>query len=206
MHWRPGGRTRAELESVVELVLFDGGYAGLQLVASDVMNLCLIVRKDCLAEAGGRWGDLLTFLMREPAIARRLENAEPMFRQPLTIANLPYGYVCDPRMPFADNVFRLGDQAAMTASLTGDGIAGALRSAHLAASCRMLGLSGDDYHRKAEQLLSGQVRRAMILQRATESRHLAAVATGFLALWPGLLGVLAGKTRLPDRQPGRSRP
>lgn len=201
MHWRPNARGLANLEGFIELILFDGGYAGLQLVAADVMNLCLIVQKQRLAEVGGQWEDLLAELMREPAIARRLEDAEPIFPQPLAIANLPYGYVCDPRTQLSENVFRLGDQAAMTASLTGDGIAGALRSAHLAASCLMLGQTANEYHRKVEQLMSGQIRRAMMLQRATESRHLIAAATRLLSLWPGLLGTLAARTRLPELRP-----
>jgi flavin-dependent dehydrogenase len=201
MHWRPSARVLAELEGFVELILFDGGYAGLQLVAADVMNLCLIVKKQRLAETGGQWGDLLVDLMRDPALAHRIEDAEPVFRQPLAIANLPYGYICDPHALPSASVFRLGDQAAMTASLTGDGIAGALRSAHLAASCLMLGQTAHDYHRKVERLLSGQIRRAMMLQRVTESRHLIGAASGLLSLWPGLLGTLAARTRLPERQP-----
>lgn len=201
MHWRPCARTRVDLEGFVELILFDGGYAGLQRVAPDTMNLCLIVRKSRFAEVGGTWENLLGDLMREPAIARRLADAEPLMRQPLAVANLPYGYVCDPRAPLPENIFRLGDQAAMTASLTGDGMAGALRSAHLVASSLILGLNANAYHRKAEQFLSGQVRRGMILQRATESPLLMAAGSRLLSLWPGLLGVLAGGTRLPDKLP-----
>src|SRR5690606_330734 len=51
MHWRPGTRQRAAIDGAIELVLFEGGYAGLQLIAPDVLNLCLIVRQARLAAA-----------------------------------------------------------------------------------------------------------------------------------------------------------
>jgi len=195
MHWRAA---RAATAGSIDLVLFDGGYAGLQPVAADVVNLCLIVRRDRLAASGGRWDTLLADLMREPGIARRLADAEPLFAQPLTIANLPYGYVCKPDPAAPGHLYRLGDQAAMTASLTGDGMALAVRSAHVAAASLLAGKSAQAYHAQFARMVSGQVRRAMWLQRATELPI--ALQAGFrvLALWPKLLAGLAGATRLPD--------
>jgi flavin-dependent dehydrogenase len=200
MHWRPGARQRAEIDGFIELVLFDGGYAGLQLVAPDVLYLCLIVRRDRLAAAGGRWDALLAELVREPGLARRIADAEPLFAQPLTIANLPYGYVCapDPHMPA--NLFRLGDQAAMTASLTGDGMAVALRSAQVAAASREAREPALAYHARMKRIVSGQVRRAMLLQRATEAPYVMQGGFALLSLWPRLLGRLASATRLPHWQ------
>jgi flavin-dependent dehydrogenase len=202
MHWRPTARQRAEIDRAIELVLFDGGYAGLQLVAPDVLNLCLIVRRDRLADAGGRWDGLLAGLMREPGFARRLEDAQPLFARPLTIAQLPYGYVCDadPRMPA--QLFRLGDQAAMTASLTGDGMAIALRSAHVAAASLLAGEDAAAYHARMKRLVSSQVRRAMLLQRATEAPLAMQAGFALLSLWPRLLATLASATRLPRWQSG----
>jgi flavin-dependent dehydrogenase len=197
MHWRPSARQRAEIDRAIELVLFDGGYAGLQLVAADVLNLCLIVRRDRLAAEGGSWDGLLAGLMREPGIARRLGDAEALFARPLTIANLPYGFVCGAE-PFQPNhIFRLGDQAAMTASLTGDGMAVALRSAHVAAASLLAGEDAATYHARMRRLVSRQVRRAMLLQRATEAPLAMAAGFALLSLWPRLLGALASATRLP---------
>jgi flavin-dependent dehydrogenase len=200
MHWRPTARQRAEIDGFIELVLFDGGYAGLQLVAPDVLNLCLIVRRDRLAAAEGRWDKLLEELMREPGLARRIEGAEPLFAQPLTIANLPYGYICSPDPHMPANLFRLGDQAAMTASLTGDGMAVALRSAHVAAASLLAGEPALAYHARMKRIVSSQVRRAMLLQRATEAPFVMQAGFALLGLWPRLLGRLASATRLPHWQ------
>lgn len=198
MHWRA---PRAGIDAAIDLVLFDGGYAGLQPIAADVLNLCLIVRRERLAASGGRWETLLAELMREPGIVRRLADAEPLFAQPLTIANLPYGYVCRPDPATPDHLFRLGDQAAMTASLTGDGMALAVRSAHVAVASLLAGRSAQAYHAQIARMVSGQVRRAMLLQRATELPLAMQAGFRLLALWPRLLATLASATRLPDWQP-----
>lgn len=200
LHWRPSPGTRHGMAGAIELVLFEGGYAGLQLVADDVLNLCLIVRQSRLAEAGGRWENLLADLMREPGLARRLTDAQPLFAQPLTIANLPYGYVCAPDPSAPEHLYRLGDQAAMTASLTGDGMAVALRSAHLAAVSVEAGESARAYHARLHRLVAGQVRRAMLLQRTTETPLAMQAGFALLRLWPRLLSTLADATRIPRWQ------
>jgi flavin-dependent dehydrogenase len=196
MHWRLGPSRSPEAENAIELVLFEGGYAGLQCVAPGVMNLCLIVRREHFAGIGGNWEALLSRLMREPHLARRLGDAEALFPRPLTIANLPYGYVCDPVSPAPPGVFRLGDQAALTAPLTGDGMAIATRSARLAVACLRAGLGPAEYHGRLREMVRSQVRRAMLLQRAADIPLAIQCVAGILGLWPGLLGRLAGLTRL----------
>lgn len=194
MHWRLPARQRMEAGNAIELVIFDGGYAGLQRVAEDVLNLCLIVRRSRFARVGGSWEGLLRELMREPHLARRLGDAQALFARPLTIANLPYGYVCDPAAPAC--VFRLGDQAALTAPLTGDGMAIALRSARLAVACLREGLGPGEYHLRLKRMVGPQVRRAMLLQQAAGTSLAVRAGVGLFGLWPALLGKLADMTRL----------
>jgi len=192
MHYRAGARTRRELAGMIELVVFKGGYAGMQLVATDVMNLCLIVRRARLADAGD-WERLLLALMDEPGMRRRLEDAEALFDKPLAISGLPYGHVCKD----ADGLYRLGDQAAMTASLTGDGMAIALRSAVAASEAVLSGTPPELFQRHFSKEVTGQISRAMLLQRAAEAPPLLALALPILKLWPRLLGHAAAMTRLP---------
>ena len=195
MHWRLGAQAAGRLAGMIELLPFDGGYAGLQLVAPRVANLCLIVRRERLAALGGTWEALLADLLRDDAFARRLADAEPAFARPLTIANLPYGHLG----PDTDTsgVFRLGDQAAMTASLTGDGMAGALLSGRLAARSIDQGAPAEHYHLQFRSAVQRQVRRAMLLQRVTELPLAMRIGGAVLGLRPRLLGALAAATRLP---------
>jgi flavin-dependent dehydrogenase len=194
MHWRLRDAAIAELGSAIDLVLFDGGYAGLQRLGETSANLCLVVKRSRFAELGSTWNALLAALLREPALARRLGDAQPLLAKPLTIANLPYGYV---HQPSDDAVWRLGDQAAMTASLSGDGMAGALRSAHLAADCLTRGASVAQFHRLVGAQIGGQVRRAMALQRAAERPLALRLGTALAIAWPRLLTLGARLTRLP---------
>jgi flavin-dependent dehydrogenase len=197
MHWRCSAAVLAQMEGAIELVVFDGGYAGLQRVGAWDINMCLVIRRDRFAELGSTWPSLLEHLLREPILARRLGEAEPRMARPLAIANLPYGFVHEPHGGEAPDVWRLGDQVAMTASLTGDGMAIALRSAQLAAEALVGGASATAYHRHVAAQAGGQVRRAMRLQRAAESPWARAVGTRLVAAWPGLLTWAAQATRLP---------
>lgn len=191
MHCRITAGQAEELGHAVELVLFDGGYLGLQRVAERVMNLCVLVRRE---RFGGSWTDLLAELMREDHVARRLDGALEMLDRPASIAGLPYGYLHHP----ADDrpgLFRLGDQAGLTAPLTGDGMAIALRSAALAVDCLRAGRSSASYSGLLRREIAGQVRKAMLLHQLAALPVLP-IAMGLLRFWPPLLGRLAAATRL----------
>jgi flavin-dependent dehydrogenase len=197
MHWRLSARALAELGSAIELILLGHGYGGLQRVGMREANLCLVVSRQRFAEIGNTWDALLADLLHHPMLARRLADAEPLFVRPLAIANLPYGHLHAADDDAPEQVWRLGDQAAMTASLTGDGMAIALRSARLAAHAIESGASAGQFHRLLRLHTGGQVRSAMRLQRLSE-RPLP-LRLGMLAarIWPGLLTIGARQTRLP---------
>lgn len=201
MHWRLPPDALRDLGSAIELFLFGQGYAGLQRVGVDGANLCLVVNRRHFTSLGGSWEALLGDLLRNDMLRRRLDGAEPLMAKPLAIANLPYGYRYQPQRDAPDRIWRLGDQAAMTASLTGDGMAGALRSAHLAADCIEAGAGPVAFQEALARQTAGQVRRAMLLQRLAE--HPMALQVGMMAarLFPALLTIGARATRLPDPAP-----
>ena len=133
---------RRALACAVELVVFRGGYAGLQMVEEDLANLCLLVEEQRLRAVGSSWSKLLSALCAaEPHLQMRLHGAEPMLAQPLALSHIPYGFLAQPE----DTFWRVGDQAAVIPSFTGDGISIALHTARIAApllSCRRLGHRG----------------------------------------------------------------
>lgn len=195
-HWRLAPGQRAALAGFVEVVLFDGGYAGLQPVEGGLANLCLVVQQDRFEAAGQAWPKLLERLRDEPHLARRLENAEPVTARPLTVADIPYGYVHAGGGP--DGLFRLGDQAAVIPSFSGDGMAIALHSARLAARAVLEGAPARAYHRRLQGDVARQIQLAVWLQRRAEGwpgRHAAIAALGLI---PSALPQLAAWTRVPD--------
>lgn len=196
MHWRATPAVHRLLKGRIELNLFRGGYAGLQLVGADTANLCLAIRRSRLAGLGGRWEDVLASLGGLSPALNALIEAQPLFPRPVTAANLAYGRIARGRGE--SPVFRLGDQAAMTASLTGDGMAIALRSAWLAAQFLMVGGTARDYHTALAAMVGPQVRRGMMLQRAADRPLLRSAGIALLRMRPGLLRSITHLTRLPD--------
>lgn len=198
MYFRLNPAARQALAGHVDLVLFADGYAGLQLVENGMANFSLLVERARFKRVGGNWDALLADLLaRNECLARKLAGALPLLNQPLSIFRVPYGFVHRPAADDASGVFRLGDQAGVIPSFTGDGMAIALHSAALAASAVRGGDSADTYHRLLRRHIRGQIFRASTMYRlarfAPAQRALFAVAGRF----PGLLRLAARYTRVP---------
>lgn len=201
-YFRPTPRSAAALAGAVELIFFEGGYAGLQLVEDGLANLCLLVRGDAYATLGRSWPALLGRLMREPHLLRRLDGASEALARPLSIAGLPFGYLCGPRTD--DWLYRVGDQAAVIDSFTGDGMAIALRTAEMAALAVAAGASPAEHHRRLRRTLARPIRLSNWLRRRTDGWPGAAAALGLLRVRPSLLGAFAAWTRAPPASAARA--
>lgn len=195
MHWRLGAAQVAALRESIELFLFAGGYAGLSLVEDDTANLCMAVRGSSLRAAGGWKGLLAGMLASNLQLRERLSGAEALASLPFAIAPIPYGYLAER----AHGLWRIGDQAAVIPSFTGDGIAIALHSATLAVRMLLDGKSAEEYL----STLRGQVRRPMRLGTWISRAMVAApgryAAPIFPALLPAVLRAIASATRVPER-------
>ncbi len=190
----------AQLEALagtVEVILLAGGYAGLQPVEDGRAVLCLLIHRDGLARAGGNWPGLLAALRLSSAHVRaRLEGAVALLARPLTIARVPFGYMHLPAA--AESVFRLGDQACVIPSFSGDGMAMALHSAALAVRSYLAGASPSQYHHQLRDDVTGPIRRAGLLHEAGRGGRGQALLFHVLRLWPALIGRAATATRIAD--------
>jgi menaquinone-9 beta-reductase len=198
-YWRLDRSTVSALRGHIEIIVFDGGYAGLQLVEGGLANLCLLVRKSRFVEIGGSWAALLDALIALPRFASRLADGEQMLDRPLTIAGVPYGFVHRAQPASGETAFRLGDQAAVIPSFCGDGMAIALHSAERAASVLAAGGEPCDLHRRLYADLARQVRLAMRIQKIGEHDRLQTMMLGALSFAPALLPWLAQATRVQTR-------
>ncbi len=195
MHWRLTHRQARELNRHVEIVLFDGGYLGLEPIEAGLANLCLVVRRHRLQAYGGSWESLIVSIRAEcPHLDARLSEAEACWAKPLALATIPYGHV---QLGDDDGLYRLGDQAAVIPSFSGDGVAIALHSAVIAASTFLGGSTADVYQRRLARETRRRVLFATLLSqalvRAPAQWILAAAARGF----PRLMSAIATGTRLP---------
>jgi flavin-dependent dehydrogenase len=159
-------RQRQALDGAVELILFSGGYAGLQMVENGAANLCILVKRSTYENLGRTWFGLLAGLCRECShLAQRLEGSSQALPKPISISGIPYGFI-HRRHDGNDGLYRVGDQAVVIPSLTGDGVAIALHSAKLAAYMHAeMGNSAGLFHRRLSGDVGQQVRTATLLQQ-----------------------------------------
>jgi len=196
LHFCLTAEQTARLNSSVELFLFPGGYAGLELVENGIANLCLVIRRAHFALLDNRWDRLLSALRDELLpLYERLAGAEARWERPLAIASIPYGHVQNR----GDGPWRLGDQAAVIPSFCGDGIAIALHSARLAAHYYVTGKTAPQFQSHLARDISDQVRRATLLSRMLVHAEGQAIGMALARLAPTLIGYVADRTRIQNR-------
>jgi menaquinone-9 beta-reductase len=194
MHWKLDAAQTEALRDYMELFLFREGYGGLSLVENNTANLCFVVRRRKLRQLGG-WSELLNAIRSDvPAIDQRLRSGMPCWTRPLAISPIPYGHLGAP----TDGIWRVGDQAAVIPSFTGDGMSIALHSGALAAEMYLQGKSPDAYLRCLATQLRPGMRFASALSRAMVKASGRLIAPAALAMLPGAIGRIAKITRIPD--------
>ncbi|MDB5684625.1 MAG: monooxygenase FAD-binding protein [Sphingomonas bacterium] len=192
----PSPALASALEGVIELHLFRSGYAGLLLQEDGAANLCMSVARSRFAAAGASADDLLADLAESPRLLDRIGQAvacDPW----QAVAAIPYGWRAQETEP---GLFRLGDQAAVIASLAGDGVAIALASGRLAA--RYHAADAASAAPAFQRAFAATARRPLAvaggLRRLAESSG----APPLLRLFgnvPGLAALLARATRIKQR-------
>jgi flavin-dependent dehydrogenase len=164
-------------------------------VEDEVANLCLVVRRAELRRIGA-WRELLAAVMNENRRLRHLlDGAKELWGRPLAISPIPYGYLAERPC----GLWRVGDQAAVIPSFTGDGMSIALHTANLAAQMYLAGANADEYNRVLRAQLGRSVSLASWISRAMVSgagRNLAVLGT---SLFPASMRWIAASTRVPAR-------
>ena len=183
----------------VEIILFKGGYAGLQMVEGNLANFCLLVRCARFAAVDHDWQDLLANLMAENAhLCARLTGAIDTLNRPLAIARIPYGFMHRPAPGDAAGLFRLGDQLAVTPSFSGDGMSIALHTAFAAVDAYLTGHGANTYHQRMRQEIGPQIRHAKFLSAGMLNNVGQAGIMALADMMPSLLQGAAAITRLPS--------
>jgi hypothetical protein len=201
MHYRLPEEQQAALGGVIEIILFEEGYAGLQLVEGGIVNLCPVVTHKRFEQVGRSWNSLIEQITREcPLVADRLRDALPLFDKPLSIFQIPYGFIHHPHPPEPPGLFRLGDQMGVIPSFTGEGMSMALHSGYLAASTLLRhGRVGATFHQQMASDIQRQVRLAFVLNKAARFRPGQTMLFHLCRSWPALMREVAAFTRLRER-------
>jgi flavin-dependent dehydrogenase len=158
MYFRLAPAQAAELARASELMLYPGGYGGIQPVEGGIANLCCVVQQRYLARVGHRWENFLAKMQQDcPHLAMRLAGAEPLLAKPIAITHIPYGYI---RRTTENGLYCIGDQAAVIPSFTGDGISIALHTARCAVAAYLAAEPAPVFQAKLRSALLAQMRLA----------------------------------------------
>ena len=194
MYFRLAPAQAAELARASELMLYPGGYGGIQPVEGGIANLCCVVQQRHLARVGHRWENFLAKMQRDcPHLAMRLAGAEPLLAKPIAITHIPYGYI---RRTTEDGFYCIGDQAAVIPSFTGDGISIALHTARCAVAAYLAAEPAPRYQAKLRSALLAQMRLAECAAAGLNNSLARAVLPFCLRVWPGVMRLTATLTRI----------
>jgi flavin-dependent dehydrogenase len=194
MYFRLTPAQAAELADASELMLYPGGYAGIQPVEGGIANLCCVVQQRHLARVGHRWESFLAKMQQDcPHLAMRLAGAEPLLAKPIAITHIPYGYI---RRTSEDGLYCIGDQAAVIPSFTGDGISIALHTARRATAAYLAGVPAPIFQAKLRSAMLLQMRLAELAADGLNNSFSRAVLPFCLRVWPGVMRVTARLTRV----------
>jgi flavin-dependent dehydrogenase len=197
IHYSLAQRQRRLLDGAVEVYLFAGGYAGLQMVEGGAANLCLVATRKCFEAVGKSWPGLLDHVGREtPRLMDRLEGAAPVFERPLSIFQIPYGFVHSPHPAQPQGLFRIGDQAGVIPSYTGDGMAIALHSGCLAASTFLAGGASSVFHHRLRADISHQIRLAGLFYGVGRRPAGQRAVLQLCRAWPSVMRYVTALTRV----------
>lgn len=188
---KPSRALGASLDGMIELHLYDGGYAGLLLQEDGSVNLCLSASRDRLKEAGGIQPLVERLAHELPAFGERLGQGEA--GEWSAVSGVPYGWRAGATV---EGVYRVGDQAAVIASLAGDGIAIALESGLAAAGAIAGGVRAPDFQRAWARRARRPIGLAELLRRSAENATARQAMMGLLGWFPSLAPLAARMTRI----------
>ncbi|MEM7695696.1 MAG: FAD-dependent oxidoreductase [Pseudomonadota bacterium] len=177
-------------EPVIDLALFPGGYAGIQPIEDGRLNVCLAVTRAHVRRHGVD-GAFASAACAAPHLSATLGA---LAGETHATANIPYGMV---RKAHPSRPHYVGDQAAVIASILGEGMAIALTTgADLGAQ-----LADPDKARaalrKATAAARHRVRLSGVLSHLACSGPGAATLMSAARLQPGLVRLAASLSRLP---------
>jgi menaquinone-9 beta-reductase len=113
---------------LIALHNFEGGYCGISNVEDGKSNLCYLVHRDTVRQAGSIGNLEETVLKKNPWLKSIYENSEFLFEKPETINEISF----ETKEPVYNHVLMVGDAAGMITPLCGNGMAMAIRSGKMA--------------------------------------------------------------------------
>jgi len=196
MHFRLARPASADSWQDIGMILFNGGYAGLEKIEDGRVNFCLVITKQHFARLDHSFARLLAMLKQNtPLLAERLEHAEACWEKPLAIFGMPYGFIYKEKSSTPD-LYRIGDQMGVIPSFCGNGISIALHTAFAAAKEYLHGGTSTQYHQSMRAELRPMLIPAALLSRLVVEPMVQPPLMALYGLFPQVIGKIITHTRL----------
>jgi len=115
-------------EHLIALHNFEGGYCGISNIEDGKTNLCYLVHREKLRQAGSIEILQKDVLCKNPLLKNIFENSDFLFEKPEVINEISF----ETKEPLFNHMLMLGDAAGMITPLCGNGMAMAIHSSKLA--------------------------------------------------------------------------
>lgn len=196
MHYTMDEEARKILKQDTNIFLYDGGYAGLSLIENGIVNLCFIIDKKIYKEKCQNYSDLIAYIKNQNKFLKTyLSDAKPLWEKPLTISNIPYGFINRDK-----SYSSIGDQYAVIPSIMGNGMAIAYITAKQFATNYYLSKfpeCGATASLNDKSLyLERKINLAYLIHQILKSSFLANLIVMILGLFPILMQYIFRKTRM----------
>lgn len=113
-----------KVKNSCEIFVFKNGYGVLVPIEDGKFNFCFVLESRAVERIGADWDSLASHISRHNWEASQfLDGAETLFRQPITSANIPRGFIRS-ALP-KGGAFFVGDQMAVVPVLAGSGMSAA---------------------------------------------------------------------------------
>jgi flavin-dependent dehydrogenase len=129
--------------NLVALHNFKGGYGGLSKVESGATNFCYLANYAAFQKEKNIENFNQNVVAENPFLASFLKNAEPLFSEPLTIAQISF----DSKKSMESHVLMCGDAAGLIHPHCGNGMAMAIHAAKIASELIHKFLDNKSYKR-----------------------------------------------------------
>ena len=192
-------------DNLVELHLFEGGYAGLSRVEDNKVNLCYLVGYKAFQKHKNVSAFQKQVMSRNKKLAAFFALAQPVWDKPITIGQINF----QQKSLSHNGMLMLGDAAALIYPMCGNGMAMAIQSAGMAGEVvrrffketetgiereRALNAMCDRYARDWKKQFSGRLRQGRLLQKLLLNKQLGKAASTILGTFPGLMPQLIKRT------------
>ena len=130
-------------DDLVALHNFKGGYGGLSKTETGAVNFCYLASYDSFQKEKDISNFTQNIVSNNPFLNSFLEKATPIFKEPLTIAQISF----NEKKVITNHIVMCGDTAGLIHPLCGNGMAMAIHSAKLASEGIHKYLTNENYSR-----------------------------------------------------------